>query len=58
MPQQVKNLPARQKMQVESLGQEDPLEEKMETHPVVLSEKSHGQKELMGHSPEGCKEST
>ena len=36
MPQQVKNLPAMQEMQVGSLGQEDPLEEKMATYSSIL----------------------
>ena len=36
MPQWVKNLPAMQEMQVESLGQKDPLEEKMATHSSIL----------------------
>ena len=33
----VKNLPAMQEMQVQSLGQEDPLEEEMATHSGVLA---------------------
>ena len=33
-------------MKVQSLGQEDPLEEEMEYTPVFLSEKSHGQRSL------------
>jgi len=33
-------------MKVQSLGQEDPLEEEMESTPVFLSEKSHGQRSL------------
>ena len=32
----VKNLPAKQKMQVRYLGQEDPLEKEMATHSSVL----------------------
>ena len=36
----VKNLPAKQEMQVRSLGQEDPLEEKMATHYSILAWKS------------------
>ena len=35
--QMVKNLPAKQKAQVQSLGQEDSLEESMETHPSILA---------------------
>ena len=33
----VKNLPAKQKMQVQSLGQEDPLEKEMATHSGILT---------------------
>ena len=33
----VKNLPAMQEMQVQSLGQKDPLEEEMATHSSVLA---------------------
>ena len=33
----VKNLPAMQEMQVQSLGQEDPLEEGMATHSSMLA---------------------
>ena len=33
----VKNLPDKQEMQVQSLGQEDPLENKMATHSSILA---------------------
>ena len=33
----IKNLPAMQETQVQYLGQEDPLEEGMATHPSVLA---------------------
>ena len=33
----VKNLPAMQETLVQSLGQEDPLEKKMATHPSILA---------------------
>ena len=33
----VKNLPAKQEMKVQSLGQGDPLEEEMATHPSILA---------------------
>ena len=33
----VKNLPAKQEMQIRSLGQEEPLEEEMATHSSVLA---------------------
>ena len=35
--QTVKNLPARQETQAQSLGQEDPLEKGMATHSSVLA---------------------
>jgi len=33
----VKNLPVMQEMRVQSLGQEDPLEKGMATHPSILA---------------------
>ena len=36
MAQMVKNLPVVQETQVQSLGQEDPLEEEMATHSSIL----------------------
>ena len=36
MTQMVKNLPARQETQVQSLGWEDPLEKGMATHSSIL----------------------
>ena len=36
-PQMVKNLPAIQETQVQSLGQEDPLEKGMATHSSILA---------------------
>ena len=50
----VKNLPAvqeTQETQVRSLGQKDPLEEGIATHPVFLPGESQGQKSLVGYSP-------
>ena len=44
-------------MQVQSLGQEDPLEEGMATHSGILAWKIHEQRGLVGYSPWGCKES-
>ena len=52
----VKNLPAMQEMQIQSLGWEDPLEKGIPT-PVFLPEEFHGQRSLMGYSPWGLKES-
>ena len=37
VPQKVKNLPAMQKTWVQSLGQEDPLEEGVATHSSILA---------------------
>ena len=39
-----------QVMQVPSLGQEDPLEEEMETHSSILSWEIYGQRSLAGYS--------
>ena len=39
----VKNLPAMQETQVQSLDREDPLEKEMATHSNILPGKSHGQ---------------
>ena len=54
--QTLKNLPAMQETQVQSLGREDPLQ-KMATHLVFLPGEVHGQKSLVGYSPWDCKES-
>ena len=43
-------------MQIQSLGQEDPLEEEIATPPVFLPEKSHGQRSLADYSPKSGKE--
>ena len=53
----VKNLPPMQETQVGSLGRGDPLEKKMKTRSSILAGKSHGQRNLMGYSPRGRKES-
>ena len=37
MTQMVKNLPAMQETQVQSLGQEDPLEKEMTIHSSILA---------------------
>jgi len=47
----VENLPAMRETQVQSLGQEDPLEEEMAPTPVFLPGESHGQRSLVGYSP-------
>ena len=51
--QTVKNLPAMQETRVQSLGQEDPLEEEMATGSSVLACEPHGQGGLVGCSPWG-----
>ena len=38
----VKNLPAVQKTQVQSLGRKDPLEKEMETHSSILAGEFQG----------------
>ena len=54
----VKNLPTMQETQVQSLGQEDPLEKGMATHSLVfMPGESHGQRSLVGYSPWVLKES-
>ena len=54
----VKNLPALQEPQemwVQSLGQEDPLEEGMaKPSPVFLPRESHGQRKLAGYISLSC----
>ena len=49
--QMVKNLPAMQETQVQSLGQEDPWRKKWQPIPVFLPGEFHGQKRLAGCSP-------
>ena len=44
--QTVKNLPALQETQVQSLGGEDPLRRKLPPAPVLLPGKSHGHRSL------------
>ena len=60
MAQRVKNLPAMQETpetQVQSLFEEDSLEEEMATHSSILPRESHGQRSLMGYGPWGHQES-
>ena len=54
MVQMVKCLPVVWETQVQSLGQEDPLEK--ESTPVFLPGKSRGWGNLTGYSSWGCKE--
>ena len=46
-----------QETQVQSLGQEDPLEKEWQPTLVFLPGKSQGQRSLVGYSPWGHKES-
>ena len=55
--QKVKNLPAMQEIQVQSLGWEDPLEKGMATTAVFLPGESPWTEEPAGCSPWGHKES-
>ena len=43
-------------MQVRSLGREDPWRMKWQPTSIFLPGKSHGQKNLVGYNPWGCKE--
>jgi len=52
----VKNEPAMWEIWVQSLGWEDPLEEGMSTHSLILPGEFHGQRRLAGYSPWGHKE--
>ena len=48
MAQMVKSPPEMQKIQVRSLGREDPLEKGWQPTPVFLPGEFHGQRSLMG----------
>ena len=49
----VKNPSAKQEMQVQSLGQEDPLEKEMATHFSIFAWKILWVEEPVGYSPRG-----
>ena len=53
----VKNPPAIQERQFQSLGREDPLEKEMPIHFNIFAWETHGQWNLAGYSSWGCKES-
>ena len=55
--QMVKHLPTMWETWVRPLGQEDPLEKKMQLTPVLLPGKSHGQRSVIGYSLCSRKES-
>ena len=46
-----------QKTQFQSLGQEDPQEKEIAIHSSRLAWESHGQRSLLGYSPQGHRES-
>ena len=52
----VKNLPAMQETQVQSLGQEDPLKKGMATHSSILAWRIPWTEEPGGLQSVGCKE--
>ena len=56
--QMVKNLPAVEKTQVRSLGQEEPPEEEMATHSSILAGRIPWKEDLVGYSPGGKKSQT
>ena len=53
MAQTVKNLPAMQEIQVQSLGQEDPLEKGMATYSSILAWRNPWTKEPDGLQSRG-----
>ena len=57
MAQMVKNPPARQETQVQSLDREDPLEKGMATHSGILAWRIPWTGSLAGYSAWGHKES-
>ena len=57
MTRRVKNLPAMQEVQVQSLGQEDSLEEEMATHSSILTSRILWTEEPDGLQPSVHKES-
>ena len=54
----VKNLPAMQETQVQSLGQEDPLEKGIATYSNILAWEIPWTEELVGYSPWVAKSQT
>ena len=47
----------KQETQVQSLGQEDPLEKEMATHSNIFAWETPRKSSLVGCSPWGCRES-
>ena len=52
----VKNLPAMQETQVQSLSWEDPVDKEMAAHSSILAWKIPWTQSLVGYSPWGCQE--
>ena len=57
LAQRVRNLRPIQETQIQSLGQEDPLEKEMATRSSILAWRIQGQRSLAGYSPWSCHES-
>ena len=53
MAQMVKDLPAVQETQIQSLGREDPLEKRMATHSSILAQRIPWTEEPGGLQPMG-----
>ena len=56
MAQMVKHLPAMRETQVQSLGQEDPLQKEMATHSSILAWEIPWTEEIAAYSPRGSNE--
>jgi len=54
----VNNVPAMQETRVRSLGREDPQRRKWQPTLVFLPGKSHGNRSLVGYSPEVAESQT
>ena len=55
----LQNLPRMQERHeswVQSLGEQDPMKEGMATHSSILFKPPHGQRGLVGYSPQGRKQ--
>ena len=57
MAQRLKRLPGMRETQVQSLGQEDPLEKEMATHSSIFACRIHGLRSLVGYTVHGVAKS-
>ena len=57
MAQRLKRLPGMRETQVQSLGQEDPLEKEMATHSSIFAWRIHGLRSLVGYTVHGVAKS-